>query len=65
MNCSQDFHQLTNILPDHIDVFVACTKLNYLISLFSQFIRKTSQLISFHLEIYLSMSHLHSRKNDH
>jgi len=65
MNCSQDFHQLTNLLTDHINVFVACCTLNYLINLFSQFIRQTSQLISLHLEIYLSISHLHSRKNDH
>jgi len=56
---------LTNILPDYIDGFVACSKLNYLINLFSQFIRQTSQLISLHLEIYLSISHLHSRKKDH
>jgi len=65
MNCSQDFHQLTNLLTDYINVFVACRTLNYLINLFSQFIRQTSQLISLHLEIYLSISHLHSRKNDH
>jgi len=65
MNCSQDFHQLTNLLTYHINVFVACCTLNYLINLFSQFIRQTSQLISLHLEIYLSISHLHSRKNDH